>query len=233
MLFDIVFDIFYNGFSKCTTNSASIEADIISDLLKKSFSARPTAEQNAIVKQRPTPNLTLTTKGRVFQETWYARKDWLCGSTVSKKLFCWPCLLFCPGTSPTWSKNGYGDMRSFLSDCKKHEKARSHMSAFKTWKTYGSGVRVDSLLSQIQRHNEEVRQNREILKTLTEAVLYLSRQELAFRGHDESEDSLNRGNYRELLESFTKFDSVFERRLHGRLAESERGGGGRFNWGLS
>ena len=48
---------------------------------------------------------------------------------------------------------------------------------------------------------------------------------MAFRGHDESEDSLNKGNYRELLESFAKFDSVFERRLHGRLAESERGGG--------
>ena len=36
---------------------------------------------------------------------------------------------------------------------------------------------------------------------------------------------MNKGNYRELLESFAKFDSVFERRLHGRLAESERGGG--------
>ena len=62
-------------------------------------------------------------------------------------------------------------------------------------------------------------------------MLYLSQQELAFRGHDESEDSLSRGNYRELLESFAKFDSVFERRLHDRLAESEKGsahGGGRF-----
>ena len=44
-----------------------------------------------------------------------------------------------------------------------------------------------SLLSQarrdeIQRHNEEVRQNREILKTVTDAVLYLFKQELAFRG---------------------------------------------------
>ena len=92
---------------------------------------------------------------------------------------------------------------------------------------------IPSLLSQarrdeIQRHNEEVRQNREILKTVTEAVLYLSKQELAFRGHDESEDSLNKGNYRELLEFFAKFDSVFERQLHGRLAESEQGRDGHF-----
>ncbi len=59
---------------------------------------------------------------------------------------------------------------------------------------------MDSLVSQarhdeIQHHNEEVRQNREMLKNITEAVLSLSGQELAFRGHDESNDSLNRGNY--------------------------------------
>ena len=120
-----------------------------------------------------------------------------------------------------------------MSDGKKHEKGKSLLSASNTWKTYGANVREDSLLSlarrdEIQLHNEEVRQNREILKMVTEAVLYLSKQELAFRGDDELKDSLNKGNYRELLESFAKFDSVFEGRLHGRLAESERGGDGRF-----
>ena len=49
-----------------------------------------------------------------------------------------------------------------------------------------------------------------MLKNITKAALYLSRQELAFRGHDESSDSLNKGNYRELLESFAKMDSVFK-----------------------
>ena len=54
-----------------------------------------------------------------------------------------------------------------MSDGKKHEKRKSHLSPFKTWKTYGANVRVDSLLlearrDKIQRHNEEVRQNREI-----------------------------------------------------------------------
>ena len=92
---------------------------------------------------------------------------------------------------------------------------------------------MDSLLPQarrdeIQRNNEEVRQNREILKTITEAVLHLSRKELAFRGHKESEGSLNKCNYRQLLESYAKFDFVFERRLHGRLAESDGGGDASF-----
>ena len=62
-----------------------------------------------------------------------------------------------------------------------------------------------------------------MLRTLSKAVLYLSKQELPFRGHDESGSRLNRGNYRERLESFAKFDTMFERRLHGKFGESETG----------
>ena len=111
------------------------------------------------------------------------------------------------------------------------------MNAFKTWKVFNArearDQRVDVMFSQarreeIKRHNEEVRQNREMLKTITNAVLYLGKQEMPFRGHDESSDSLNKGNYRELLECFAELDSVFERRLHERLAESEGGGDSRF-----
>ena len=81
---------------------------------------------------------------------------------------------------------------------------------------------------EIEWHNDEVRQNRGMLRTLSEAVLYLSRQELPFRGHDESSSSQNRGNYRERLESFSKFDTAFERCLHGKVTESERGNAGAF-----
>ena len=58
----------------------------------------------------------------------------------------------------------------------------------------------------MQRHNEQVRQNRETLKTISEAILFLSKQELTFRCHDESRDGLNKGNYWELLECFAKYD---------------------------
>jgi hypothetical protein len=53
---------------------------------------------------------------------------------------------------------------------------------------------------EIKHHNEEVRQNRDILMTITStnAVLYLGKQEMPFRGHDESSDSLDKGNYMEL-----------------------------------
>jgi len=38
------------------------------------------------------------------------------------------------------------------------------------------------------------------LKTSIKAIRYLLHQGLAFRGHDESEESTNKGNFRELLQ---------------------------------
>ena len=106
-------------------------------------------------------------------------------------------------------------MQGFLSDCQKHEKSKSHMEAYKMLSTFDVSERVDLIFSrarreEIERFNEEVRQNRVTLKILSEAVLYLSKQELSFRGHDESSFSLNKGNYRELLELTAKFDPQFE-----------------------
>ena len=72
-----------------------------------------------------------------------------------------------------------------------------------------------------------------MLNNISEAVLYLAKQELAFRGHDGSSTSLNQGNYRQLLKSFGKLDSVFNRRLHGRLQDSERPDSGVFFTSMS
>ena len=83
------------------------------------------------------------------------------------------------------------------------------------WKTFDIVERVDICFSrarreEVERFNEEVRQNRAALRTLTEAVLYLSKQELSYRGQDESSVSLNKGNYKELLELISKFNPEFE-----------------------
>ena len=210
--------------------------DVVSELIHKSFLARGVAEQRLIVQQnRPKPKLAIRNHGRALRQQWYEKKDWLCGSEVRQGLFCWPCLLFRPGVSTTWTLVGFKNMQGFLSDCQKHEKSKTHMEAYKMLSTFDVSERVDVIFSrarreEIERFNEEVRQNRATLKILSEAVLYLSKQELSFRGHDESSVSLNEGNYRELLELIAKFDPQFERRLHGRLEDSQRGaeGGGTF-----
>ena len=148
------------------SSSSSVEdnsenSDVICELVKETFSAWATAQQNIIVKQRPTPHLSTFPIGKGFQMSWYSKKEWLCGSVFKCKMFCWPCLLFCPGTSATWTKTGYKNMRGFLSDCKKHENAKSHMNAFKTWKVFNArearDLRVDVMFSQARR--EEIKRH--------------------------------------------------------------------------
>ena len=77
-------------------------------------------------------------------------------------------------------------------------------------KTFGTS-RIVLALSEQQRlnislHNSKVKENREILKVLINATCFLAKQELAFRGNDESENSINRGNYVELIYTFAEND---------------------------
>lgn len=58
----------------------------------------------------------------------------------------------------------------------------------------------------MNRQNKvEILKNRLRLKTTIESVRYLAYQGCAFRGHDESVDSRNRGNCVELIKHTAKF----------------------------
>ena len=68
-------------------------------------------------------------------------------------------------------------MSCSLSDCRKHERSNCHLEAYKKRKTLDATERVDILFSrarreEVQRHNEQVRQSRETLKTISEAALF-------------------------------------------------------------
>ncbi len=60
---------------------------------------------------------------------------------------------------------------------------------------------------ETELNNEKVKKNREILKRLMDCVMFLGKQELSFRGHNESPQSLNRGNYVELLSFLAEHDA--------------------------
>ena len=58
------------------------------------------------------------------------------------------------------------------------------------WKTFDATGKVDILFSrarreEVKRHIKHVRQNMETLKTISDVVLFLRKQELAIRGHYE------------------------------------------------
>jgi len=40
---------------------------------------------------------------RKFNPKVYEKYSWLCGSSITNKLYCWPCLLFLKKESSVWS----------------------------------------------------------------------------------------------------------------------------------
>ena len=53
--------------------------------------------------------------------------------------------------------------------------------------------------AEIERNNATICQNREIIKRIINAVIFLAKEEMAFRGHDERHISEDRGPFKELL----------------------------------
>ena len=95
----------------------------------------------------------------------------------------------------------YGSQQDFLISRSfgRHKSSETHIHSDIALKTFGKS-RIDVAVSEqrkqeISLHNARVSENRYILKCLIDTVILLAKQELAFRGHDESEGSLNRGNY--------------------------------------
>ena len=78
--------------------------------------------------------------------------------------------------------------------------------------------RIHLALNEQQRlnislHNSKVKENREHLKVLFNGTCYLTNQELAFRGNDESATLFNRGNYVQLIYAFAENNKRISRHL--------------------
>ncbi|XP_061775076.1 zinc finger MYM-type protein 1-like isoform X1 [Nerophis ophidion] len=172
------------------------------------------SKQEVIIKGRPTPELkgllqTSEQETRTFQTAWYTRKGWLCGCPARNRLFCFSCLLF-SSCDNVWTQMGYCDLKNLQRSIIKHERSTTHIHSQIALKTFGMS-RIDLALDERRRlnistHNAKVKENREILKDLINVTCFLAKQQLAFRGNDESTGSTNRGNYVELLYAIAEND---------------------------
>ena len=171
--------------------------DIVLSLLVKPFSSQSLAERKISIQEgRPQPRLEVKTKDRVFQQSFTVRKIGYVAVKVRLAIFiglvCFFAIFF----------QNHGQKQDILIctfSCliAKKESAKSCMEAYKVWRTFDITIITDIVFSrarreEIQQHNEHVRQNRDILKIISEAVLFLAKQEVPCGGYDESSSSLKK-----------------------------------------
>ncbi|KAJ1125258.1 hypothetical protein NDU88_003691 [Pleurodeles waltl] len=152
---------------------------------------------------------------RRFARTWFDKMEWLTDSSSKNALFCFPCLLF--GGEVSWTRTGVTDLKHLAEKIKRHDSSESHLTNVFKLSLFGkSNIALQlngAYRKGVIKHNEEVDKNRYILSKLIDCVKFCGAFELALRGHDETEESLNPGVFRGLVDFVSNIDSAMEAHL--------------------
>lgn len=197
----------------------------VENLLKTPFKTRPYEDKikiKSLGPDRPDLHLTQTVnKGggkktdRKFNKDWYNKKTWLTGCAESNSLFCFCCLLY--GGDDTWAKKGTKDIKHLSERVRSHECSKIHINNATELAMLGRvnvGTQLDTAYQQsIRRHNEKVDKNRYVFSKIIDCIKFCGAFELALRGHDESEESTNKGIFLGLVDFAAELDTVLKDHL--------------------
>ncbi|XP_062020773.1 uncharacterized protein LOC133737181 [Rosa rugosa] len=155
---------------------------------------------------------------RRFQESWYTQfSSWLEYSPFEDAAYCLPCYLFTmkaacrPGWDVfsvkgfrNWKKVNDGNRCAFLNhigegSCSPHNKAVQACEDLLKQSRH-----IDKVINMQTR--AQIVNNRLRVKTSIDAIRFLAVQGCAFRGHDETPESQNQGNFVELIKLLASYN---------------------------
>ncbi|XP_074300000.1 uncharacterized protein LOC141631198 [Silene latifolia] len=144
-------------------------------------------------------------KLRRFKAEWYDKYDWLEYSEKNDAAFCFYCYLFKDITNTSgydpFVQGGYRNWKKALETFDKHvgENGSFHNEA--RGKYYFFINQKTSIMEKLDKVSSNAKAIYKARLTYSlQCLRYLLKQGLAFRGHDESATSNNKGNFLELLE---------------------------------
>lgn len=165
--------------------------------------------------------------GRSLNSSWFTKtmpngqtipRSWLLYSLRKKSAFCFPCLLFPElhtGAVSSFASTGFNKWKKLNPRIQDHEKSPVHIHAFLEWKDMEKRQHAGKFLDQEleDQVRSETEKWRDVLKRVLDVVLLLSKQNLPFRGHRETDDSENKGNFLEVVHLLSKYDAVLREHL--------------------
>ena len=201
-----------------STATASIEAD---DIALTSMSSPCQPLNVTFPKRAYSANVQ-----RSFNPTWYRHYSWLEYSVKKDAVFCFPCRFFGPGSighgrpERVFTVNGFRDWKHATGSkgiLISHDKSYSHKQSVIAWEQFkmisssASGSVADQLAGS--NRSEMIKKNRHYISAIADILLTCTRQDIALRGHRETDESLNRGNFLEIVSLVSRFDPVVANRL--------------------
>ena len=168
------------------------------------------------------PITVISGKSRAFNPSWYTSYPWLEYSRERDACYCYSCRLFGCGAGSKCEKTftvvGFRDWKHAAGKSGvlyQHDISYAYKQSVVAWNQYKSNNQhKNSIAEQLgNARAEQISQNCHYIKTPAEIVLLCSHQEIALCGHHKGEESMNRGNYLEILNLIAHHDPVINERL--------------------
>ncbi|XP_040068957.2 zinc finger MYM-type protein 1-like isoform X1 [Ixodes scapularis] len=161
---------------------------------------------------------------RSFCEHWFAKFSWLEYSPAKDAAFCFCGRAFPPGSGtkahldPSFVSTGFRAWKKAIGRFNQHERSEGHLNSVVSWNCSKANRSIGSMLDEsFERRASQVeekrKQNREVLKRLTDIVVLLSKGGRPFRGHSENKESAEQGLYLEIVNILKKYDPVLRGHL--------------------
>lgn len=152
---------------------------------------------------------------RSFSSRYFEKFEWIEYSEIKDSVFCFTCRVFPSGSKEDLlTVKGLKNWKKLGNKLQKHAVSASHLLSMAKWISYRKPSSSETILHQLSSsHKKEVLDNRDYFKKNLDILLFLARQGMPLRGHDESKDSSNRGNYLELMDLFSKYDENFKNKF--------------------
>ncbi|CAF1216123.1 unnamed protein product [Rotaria sordida] len=156
---------------------------------------------------------------RSFQARWYHERPWLEYSKKTDSVFCYNCRHFGDTTAPKRKKDdvfvigGFRKWKCVLEKKKgfdQHIKSQNHIIATTNYLSYQQRIKTNQTVIDILDSGriQHIRQNRTRLIKIASLLLLCCRQMIPIRGHNENENSSNRGNLLEILRWSSDVDPI-------------------------
>jgi hypothetical protein len=149
-------------------------------------------------------------KNRRFYDHWYTNRPWLEYSVYKNAAFCFYCYLFKPLRVDNYgvkafTTNGFVNWKDGPKLFHDHAQSIARNKARKDYEAYKNQRQsYTHVVAKGTKKGEE--QYRGCLMIILGVVKFLLLQAHAFRGHDESDKSKNKGNFLEMLQWYEEKD---------------------------
>ncbi|XP_065868106.1 uncharacterized protein [Euphorbia lathyris] len=176
----------------------------IRDQVRRAYLAKGPCQPSDVTYPKRCINKT----NRSFQKHWFTEFNWLEYSVAKDEAYCLWCYLFRPNRRDNsglavFTTTGFSNWKKALDVFRQHVGAfgSSHNEAKKQCQAFKNQRQSVSHILSAQGHEMEVNY-RTRLTAVLDVIRLILHKGLAFRGHDESSTSSNKGNFLQILEFY-------------------------------